>query len=103
MKKNLIYLSLILLAGCAAPLIEPTQQDATRASARWEGTDLNALIEGKKLYTQHCGNCHKLFRPAQFTEEKWLHELPKMKTKASIGEPQIKLIEHYLLTMREVK
>jgi mono/diheme cytochrome c family protein len=92
-KKFLAPLLICLLLGaCSAALYIPTSDDATRV-----GVSTDDLLAGRKLYTNHCGSCHNLHLPEQYTRKRWEKELPEMKQKAKITDDQVRLISNFLL------
>lgn len=101
--KVLLAAIAIMSVGCAAPLVKPTQTDADRAHTKWENANLASLELGRTVYSERCGGCHKLYSPNAFSEKKWLHEIPKMSTKANLTSREQQLVREYLLTMREAK
>ncbi len=105
MKSKVLTVLTTLIVGCATPMpmVKPTQADVDRAKTKWENADLASLQLGYTIYSEKCGNCHKLYRPAQFSEKKWLNVIPKMAAKANITDNEQQLIREYLLTMRENK
>lgn len=55
-----------------------TQADADRGAAKFPGTTLASLIEGKTSYETHCQTCHGLKTPASQTEDGWKKIVPNM-------------------------
>ena len=79
MKRVIVVAALVLLAGCATvKLATPTQQDVDRVSAKYPGYTLTDLDHGKKLFEQHCSDCHRLKDPVKRSEEQWETIVPKM-------------------------
>jgi cytochrome c5 len=79
MKKTAFILSTVLMiAGCSAKLILPSQVDADRMNSKYPGYTLAELNEGKALYEAHCGNCHGLKKPSSHTEQQWSGIVPDM-------------------------
>jgi len=54
------------------------------------------LEEGKNLYDNSCGNCHKLYEPKKFTQEEWKPILKRMQKKAKLDDTQITSISNYI-------
>lgn len=52
---------------------------------------------GRKLYVYHCGACHNLHLPEQYTREDWLNEIPEMQQKAKITQEEARLISNFVL------
>ena len=95
------FLSSILLAGaigCAAGLPPVTELQAERASERWPGTSVAQLEQGRALYQGRCGNCHQLFSPGHFPEQRWRVEIAEMRERAHLSAEQENLIFQYLAT-----
>jgi mono/diheme cytochrome c family protein len=96
------FLTSILLvassAGCAAGLPPVTKLQAERASERWPGTSVAQLEQGRVLYQGRCGNCHQLFSPGHFPEQRWRVEIAEMRERAHLTTDQENLIFQYLAT-----
>ena len=91
----------MILDGCASTLLTPTEFDSQRASLKWSDMNLEKMQTAHRLYINKCGNCHFLYRPNRFSEEKWRAEMPDMKKEAKLNDEQIDLITKYILVMRE--
>ena len=81
----------VLLYRCSAALYMPQVSDAEKA-----GTSLDTLVAGRKLYVAHCGSCHSLFLPEQFTSVQWVKSVDEMQGKAKISNADKELIIDYL-------
>lgn len=55
------------------------------------------LAEGKSLYENNCGKCHKLFESTKHTKEDWVPTLDRMAKKAKITDEQKASIYNYLV------
>jgi cytochrome c5 len=106
MKKTLYIITLILFAACSSKLYTPTQADVVNVSSKFPNITLVQLQEGKANYEKYCGSCHSLYKPTDFDEPKWRHEVPdmarKMKRKQNIdldAATQDNILK-YLITMR---
>jgi mono/diheme cytochrome c family protein len=84
--------------GCASTLHEPTSADARLAAARWPGTTLASLREGRRLYAATCSACHSLRDPASLPPERWEEEVREMRGRKGVhlGERDARLIVRYL-------
>lgn len=56
---------------------------------------------GYVLYRRKCGNCHYLYRPAEFTEMKWKSVMPVMSLKAKLSPEEKNLILNYILSAKK--
>lgn len=91
-KAKIWLAAVVLLVSCSPALYRPTPSDALQA-----GTDLDNLLAGRALYVKHCGSCHNVHLPAQFTRSQWEIKLPEMQQKAKISDKETKLISDFLL------
>lgn len=82
----------ILLMACSSALYLPTISDANRS-----GISTDTLIMGRKLYVAHCGACHNLYLPEQFSQMQWEKKMPEMQHKAKITETEAQLISNFLM------
>lgn len=109
MKKTLALFSTVILIACSSKLLIPTQVDVDNVSTKFPNYTLAQLHEGKANYEKYCGTCHSLYKPKDFDEAKWRHEVPdmarKMKRKQNIelDAASQDIILKYLLTMRIAK
>lgn len=87
--------------GCASTLREPTAVDAQVAAARWPGTTLGELREGRRLYAATCAGCHTLRDPASLPPERWEREVGEMRGRKGVhlGDHDARLIVRYLSAM----
>jgi cytochrome c5 len=88
-----------LLAACGGGLQQPTPKDAEFAAARWPGTTLAHLGEGRSLYARRCGTCHALYEPAERAEPEWRDSLAEMRERAKIRPEEEELILKYLVAV----
>jgi len=110
MKKILTGFSILLLCACSAKLSLLTQADAERGTAKFPGSTLASLNEGKAHYEQYCGSCHGLKSPASEPEAEWNRIVPDMvkKTNKKAGSEVVdskkqELILQYVVTMSTAK
>lgn len=89
-KKHLIVLSLVFLMGCTA-----TKKVATATSAPQKAS-AETIAQGKDLYENRCGKCHKLFAPTDYAVKQWPEILNSMQSKAKITDEQKAQIYAYL-------
>jgi cytochrome c5 len=90
--KLAVLAAVILLCSCAPALYIPSVVDASRT-----GFSAESLIIGRTLYTNHCGSCHNLHLPEQYTTKHWLQQMPEMQQKAKISDEEARLITNFLL------
>lgn len=114
MKKISLFLfMLFVLANCksskeaaaasAPAAYAPSEVQVKMALNRWPGTSSAELVEGNKIYTNQCTQCHKNFPVEKFTEKKWLHEIDEMAPKAKLSAEEKTKLTKYLLSMRDTK
>lgn len=91
-KYLLVFILVLLFAACGTALYVPTQADAEHT-----GLPADTLLMGRKLYVDHCGSCHNLYLPEQFSKQHWIKEIPEMRQKAKISEEEARLIRNFIL------
>jgi hypothetical protein len=70
---------------------------------RWySGLATDSLILGRDCYVKHCGSCHSLYFPEQFTVKEWEKRIPEMQIKAKCKKEEAALVLEYL-KVREKK
>ena len=109
MKTKIIFIFLfflLLYSACSTQLLTLTQSDADRGAAKFEGTTIASLNEGKAIFEANCDMCHRLKSPSSRSEEKWNLIVPQMvkKVNRKIGSEEInpkkqELLRRYLVTM----
>jgi hypothetical protein len=70
----------------------PTFTDASHV-----GISADSLMIGRTIYTKHCGSCHNLHLPEQYTQAHWEKVMPGMQRKAKISDEEAKLISSFVL------
>ena len=83
---------IILLCACSPALYIPSVADASQS-----GISVDSLMIGRNLYKNHCGSCHNLHLPEQYTQKRWEKEIPDMKRKAKISDNEAKLITQFIM------
>jgi hypothetical protein len=91
-RNRLILLAAIILCACSPALYIPSLADANHS-----GISTDSLLLGRTLYVNHCGSCHNLHLPEQYTQAHWEKEMPEMQRKAKISDEETKLITNFLL------
>ncbi|MFM2290475.1 MAG: hypothetical protein RIS29_288 [Bacteroidota bacterium] len=87
--KYLIYGSLFILMGCST----------TKKTAIVNVPEVKLTAEitqGKEIYDNKCGKCHKLFAPAEFSRKRWPGIVDNMQRKAKITDEQKALVVAYV-------
>lgn len=91
-RNRIVLVAVVILCACSPALYLPTINDASRA-----GISTDSLAIGRTLYTNHCGSCHNLHLPEQYTRAHWEREMPEMKRKAKISDDEATLITSFVL------
>lgn len=55
------------------------------------------LTQGNTIFTNSCGNCHKLKLPETRTAEKWNSIIKRMIPKAKLSDEEGKLVRAYVI------
>jgi hypothetical protein len=92
-KRNpIILLAVLLFCACSPALYLPTMTDAAKT-----GVSADSLMIGRTLYVDHCGSCHNVHLPEQYTSKHWIKEMSEMKQKAKVSDQEAKLILNFIL------
>jgi hypothetical protein len=86
--------TLLLMACTKSPgtkdLYIPTTADATSKAT------LTELQQGRVLYVNHCGECHNLYSPDNFSSSQWPSILNSMAPRTSLTASQLDLVKKYV-------
>ena len=87
----------LFLFSCGTKQVATTTTTLSEPIAEVPSNKLTPeLAEGKNLYDNSCGNCHKLYEPKKFTQEEWKPILVRMQKKAHLDDTQIASISNYI-------
>ena len=87
----------LFLFSCGTKQVATTTTTSSEPIAEVPSDKLTLeLAEGKNLYDNNCGNCHKLYEPKKFTQEEWKPILTRMQKKAKLDDTQMASISHYI-------
>jgi mono/diheme cytochrome c family protein len=84
MRSNLFIL-LLALTGCSSP---------PPAAAAAQPAD--PLVRGHQIYVAKCAKCHKLYDPANYSDQEWKLWMQKMSRKAKLKPEQEKALTQYI-------
>lgn len=89
--RSRFFLGLMLIGcliwSCSQSLYIPASPDAAKQQQ---------LLSGRKLYADHCSNCHNLHLPKEYDATGWKKQLDDMQVKAKITDEEKQLIFEYL-------
>lgn len=93
MKKYILTLGLgltLALIACQPKVTESVNEvkDSTKSAE---------VAQGEELFNNNCGKCHKLFKPSDFSAEKWQKVIPPMAQKAKLDATQESKIYQYVM------
>lgn len=74
MQPILIALLFVAGVGCSTQLYTPTEANVNTV----ETASLAELQQGRDLFQNKCGKCHKLHKPEKHSREEWQKILAKM-------------------------
>lgn len=100
---KLKYLALCLSAGL---IYSCASKSSTAATPPPPPTPNTAVVKdvvtdeasGKVAYENHCGKCHKLFDPKDFSKTEWAPILVRMQKKAKLSDAEMAPITNYIYT-----
>jgi hypothetical protein len=86
-----IMVSCTKTSGSTGDLYVPTSADVTATAT------LADLQQGRTLYINNCGSCHKLYSPDNFTSTQWKNNImPSMGPKTSMNSSEKSLVTKYV-------
>jgi mono/diheme cytochrome c family protein len=98
-KKYMITISLLLIAaffvGCATNQVAVLTSEQMAA----QGIDETALRRGRALAMTECTECHRFYRPHEYSPEQWPGIIERMGRRASLSGSQIEDVRLYFVTM----
>ncbi len=99
MKKLAIKIGIFLaLTSCSKPAeIVITHADVERIKEMNPNVTTETILDGQKLYNQHCLKCHQ-FHPTKFTAKTWIKYMPEMTGLAKIDQTTSDKILLYVTT-----
>lgn len=99
MKKLAIKIGIFLaLASCSKPAeIVITHADVERIKEMNPNVTTETILDGQKLYNQHCLKCHQ-FHPTKFGAKTWIKYMPEMTGLAKIDQTTSDKILLYVTT-----
>ena len=80
-------LACFVIFSCSLQLYMPASTDAVKQ---------NELLRGRKLYVNHCGGCHNLHLPKEYTASQWEKNMDEMQDRAKITDGEKQLIFEFL-------
>jgi mono/diheme cytochrome c family protein len=93
MKPILLSILFVASIACTTQLYVPNEKNVDKV----EPATLVELQQGRDLYLNNCGKCHKLYKPNSQTAVGWKKALEKMAPKAELDFDQSYLIFRYLV------
>jgi cytochrome c5 len=89
-----LFLSLIACAPKTTEVVEDVEKVETTESLPVES---ERVAEGRKVYNEHCGKCHKLKDVPSFTQAQWKTIVPDMAKKSKLTLEQEAAVMNYVL------
>jgi mono/diheme cytochrome c family protein len=93
MKPILLSLLFVASVACTSQLYVPNEKNVNKV----EPATLVELQQGRELYVNNCGKCHKLHKPGSESPVGWKKVLETMAPKAKLDFDQSYLIFRYLV------
>jgi len=113
MKVNsiLIIAMMALVASCktqSAATSKSTANTSTEVNTKSKETEIvkqkevkriamtEALSQGKDLFDNNCGKCHRLYEATEFSKQDWAPILVEMQKKAHLNDAEMASITDYI-------
>ena len=78
-----VFLGLSILS-CASAIPDPREADLLTLPNDLSGMTLEDLREGRRLYVENCGGCHRLRTPDERTPAQWTEAFVKMRKRVRL-------------------
>ena len=93
----------MFLTQCAKKSIPASSASpAEEVSEMKKKYNATQIAESKIIFEKHCGECHSLHNPEEFTVKQWDKILPKMSRKSKLTEEQAGLLRAWVITNARV-
>jgi hypothetical protein len=84
------------MMSCGTAIPDPQEADLRMLPGDLSGISLNDLRNGRKLYVQNCGGCHRLKPPQEQTDSQWIESYAKMRTRVELNRSEEERLLAYL-------
>jgi mono/diheme cytochrome c family protein len=86
----IVGISISCSKSTTGSLYTPTSADVTATAT------LEELQQGRTLYINHCGACHNLYSPDDYSVSGWKSVMSNMAPKTSMNASQVTLVTKYV-------
>lgn len=93
MKPIVIALLVFASIACTTQLYTPSKENVNKV----EPATLAELQQGRDLFENKCGKCHKIPKPGSHPKEEWGKIMDKMAPKAKLNSEQSSLVFKYVV------
>ena len=107
--KKIFHVAAILMTGsilwaCSPKIHPPTSQQIDQAVKENPDANSDIIQMGFQVYTNKCGTCHELHKPAEFMQTKWENDiLPMMGKKAKLTDQEYNQVKAYVFAFSKDK
>jgi mono/diheme cytochrome c family protein len=84
------------LASCGTALPDPQLSDMRTLGADLSWANLQDLRDGRRLYVDHCGGCHRLSPPQELTSPEWDKAFRAMRKRVRLDDAEADRVMAYL-------
>jgi cytochrome c5 len=81
----------------ALPVAGPA--DVKVGASRFPDITPAELADGRRLFANRCGSCHRPPAPESQTPDDWPGHIHEMKQRAHLDDAEARLVERYVVTM----
>jgi hypothetical protein len=92
MKTTIALILILAFVSCTTKLYVPSEANVNKR----ETASLSELQQGKEIFANKCGRCHKLPKPEKRQPQEWTKVLEKMAPKARLTSDQKALVFKYI-------
>lgn len=84
------------MMSCGTAIPDPQEADLRMLPGDLSEIKLHDLRDGRKLYVQNCGGCHRLKPPQEQTDSQWIESYAKMRTRVDLDRSEEERLLAYL-------
>jgi cytochrome c5 len=99
------FTAIIILTACSHKSTPTTAVAPKEAPAQFNMMSAAApsVVEGEKVYTAKCGQCHDLKKPSEYNAKEWTSIMKSMAVKAKLNDVEKSDVMAYVANGAKVK
>lgn len=97
--KSIYFLIALIIVGCVSKKVFPSNNiSANKVTSEIIKTPNIDLEDGKYVYENVCGNCHKFYEAKTFDKLEWKNITTRMQDKTHLNDTDIENVYQYIIS-----